>query len=106
MSMDVPFRHDNDVGLDLSWTPDGALLVRQEDAFEVTDSSGNTDLSIRLWRNSSPTGGGAFTIVYEGTSSAGDTGSPAFTVAGSRIWSNGLWSDDDGQTWNTIPRWR
>jgi hypothetical protein len=92
--------------LHLSWTPDGALLLRQDDAFEVTDSSGNTDFGIRLWRSSSPADGGAFTKVYEGTATDTDPASPAFTVNGSRIWSKGLWSDDDGQTWNTVPRWR
>ena len=105
-TLPVPYRPIKWYDLDLSWTPDGALLIRQDEAFDVTDSSGNTDFGIRLWRSSSPTSRGAFTMVYEGSPGDTDFGSPAFTVDGSRIWSKGLWSDDDGVTWHAIERWR
>jgi hypothetical protein len=105
-TLPAPYRPIRYYDFDLSWTPDGALLGRQDEAFEVTDSSGNTDFGVRLWRSSSPTSGGAFTMVHEGSSGNPGWGGPAFTVDDDRVWSQGLWSDDDGITWNTMPRWR
>jgi hypothetical protein len=103
----VPFRPISPYTFDLSWTPDGALIARQEDAFELTDGSGSTVFGIRLWRSPTPEGG-AFTKVHEGNSDSPAEGfsAPAFAVVDGRIWSKGLWSDDDGTTWNAIPRWR
>jgi hypothetical protein len=59
---------------------------------------------IRLWRSASPDGG-AFTKVYEGVPDGYPT-TTTFTIADRRIWWNGLWSDDDGVSWNAVPRWR
>lgn len=89
--------------LDLSWSPEGALLARQGDAFTAADNSEG----IRIWRSPS-LDSGAFAMVYEGSSqnAAGGINEPLFTVVGSRIWSRGLWSDDDGVTWSAVPRWR
>ena len=104
-TLPAPYRPIRYYDFKLAWTPDGALLGRQEDAFEVTDSSGSTDLGIRLWRSAS---GGAFTKVYEGNAGSPAPGYtyPTLTVVGGRIWSKGLWSDDDGNTWHAITRWR
>jgi hypothetical protein len=60
-------------------------------------------IGIRLWRSASP--GGAFTKVYEGAS-VGANSPGVFTVLAGRIWFQGLWSDDDGASWNAVPRWR
>jgi hypothetical protein len=100
----VPYRPISPWDLDLSWTPGGALLGLQEDAFDVKDASSYVGTGIRLWRSASP-GGGAFTKVYEGAPN-GIVTTTTFTVVDGRIWSNGLWSDDDGVSWHAIPRWR
>lgn len=100
----VPYRPISPWDLDLSWTPDGALLGLQENAFDVEDASSYVGTGIRLWRSASP-GGGAFTKVYEGAPN-GSVITTTFTVINGRIWSNGLWSDDDGVSWHAIPRWR
>jgi hypothetical protein len=50
----------------------------------------------------------AFEVVYaesERTDVAGYD-SPPFDEIGGRIWSGGLWSDDDGRTWSAIGDWR
>jgi hypothetical protein len=100
----VPYRPISPWDLDLSWTPDGALLGLQEDAFDVNDASNVVGTGIRLWRSASPCGG-AFTKVYEGVPD-GYVTTTLFTIADRRIWWNGLWSDDDGVSWHAIPRWR
>jgi hypothetical protein len=100
----VPYRPIRPWDLDLSWTPDGALLGLQEDAFDVNNPSDTVGTGIRLWRSASPDRG-AFTKVYEGVPDGYPT-TTTFTIADRRIWWNGLWSDDDGVSWHAIPRWR
>jgi hypothetical protein len=104
-TLSVPYRPIESYSLDLSWTPGGALLGRQEDAFELTDRFGGVTSGIRLWRSPSAADG-AFTMVYEGSPGDPGWGGPAFTIVDSRIWSQGLWSDDDGVSWTTVPGWR
>jgi hypothetical protein len=104
----APIRRIKPWGFDLSWTPDGALLAREDYVSETVPSGpGWAGYAIRLWRSPAPADG-AFTKVYEGDSGnpALGPGTPAFTVVGSRIWSKGFWSDDDGMSWTTVPRWR
>jgi hypothetical protein len=92
--------------LALSWTPNGGLLARQDDAF-YPDGSAHEGDGIRLWRSPSATRGG-FTAVYESRSGNLAVGhhQPAFTVVHGRLWSHNLWSDDDGARWTEVPSWR
>lgn len=88
--------------LDVSRTPGGGLLALQNDAF-FKDGSPHEGDGLRIWRADH----GTFTAVYESRRRTDARGSyaPGFTEAGTRIWSGGLWSDDDGRTWSTTA-WR
>jgi hypothetical protein len=82
-------------------TSSGALLVLDE---------GRQDLYVwpprAIWR--AGPGADAFEVEYaesERTDIPG-YGGAAFAEVDGRIWSGGLWSDDDGRTWNAIDVWR
>ena len=89
----------------MSRTPGGGLLALQDDAF-FNDGSPHEGEGIRLWRADS-LDHGSFGVVYASRSRTDARGNyaPPFTVAGDRIWSGGLWSDDDGRTWSSTT-WR
>lgn len=80
--------------LTVSRTDDGALLALQEDE------------GLRIWRADS-FDGGAFRVTYGARfrSDARGYDGPAFMELGGRIWSGGLFSDDDGRTW-AVTGWR
>ena len=91
--------------LDVSRTPGGGLLALQGDAF-FKDGSPHEGEGIRIWRAPAITHG-SLKAVYESRRRTDARGSYAagFSVAGARIWSGGLWSDDDGRTWSPTT-WR
>jgi hypothetical protein len=92
--------------LAVSRTPGGGLLALQEDAFHEKQPL-YEPLGLRIWRAESADGG-AFVNVFESRSPTDAPGeySRRFVVVDGRIWSNGMWSDDDGRTWQTVPAWR
>ena len=92
--------------LTVSRTSGGGLVALQEDAF-YQDGSRHEGEGIRIWRASSADGG-AFTVAYESRFPTDARGAYArrFAILDGRIWSGGLWSDDDGRTWSAIPAWR
>jgi hypothetical protein len=90
--------------LTVSRTPEGALLVR-DDYPSVDDATAAG--AIGIWRAES-LDAGAFEAVYGPTSRTDGVRqlAPPFAVVEGRIWTGGLYSDDDGRTWSSILDWR
>jgi hypothetical protein len=88
--------------LDMEHTPEGALIVRDQ-IYDETD----TIVRVVLWRLDP--GDDAWVKVhdsgemYEGLDTWNVRG---LTVAGDRLMSGALYSDDDGRTWTEVDRWR
>jgi hypothetical protein len=90
------------VWAELAMTPEGALLLRNQ-----TYGEGDTTARVVLWRFDP--GDDAWVMVH-------DTGEMVegvdtwdvrrLTVAGDRLMSGALYSDDDGRTWTAVDRWR
>jgi hypothetical protein len=92
--------------LAVSRTPGGGLLARQEEA-SFREGQRVPGEGFRMWRAESADSGG-FVNVLESQTPLDAPGwySRRFVVVDGRIWSNGLWSDDDGRTWSPVPAWR
>jgi hypothetical protein len=87
-----------------SWTPDGALVARQNTIYP--DGSANELDGLRIWR-ADFVDGGTFDVVYEAaTGNQLAQSDLPFTFLGDRIWASRLWSDDDGRTWTEVTTWR
>jgi hypothetical protein len=59
-----------------------------------------------VWR--ADAGADAFEVVYTESVRTDVAGydAPGFTELDGRVWSGGLWSDDDGRTWTAVVDWR
>jgi hypothetical protein len=90
----------------LSATPGGGVLAREDDAY-LGDSAQHPGEGIRIWRADS-LDAERFDVVYAARTRTDGLGwyLPPFDSVDGRIWTGGLFSDDDGRTWSEVPRWR
>ena len=98
--VDVPFRPA--YSFELSWTPGGDLVGRQDDS----DGDPDQGYGLRLWR-ADFVDGGSFGVVHE--SRTGDLFAEddlPFATLDERLWASRFWSDDDGRTWQEVTTWR
>jgi hypothetical protein len=99
----VPFRPA--YSLELSWTPDGDLVGREDYAF-FPDGDPHEGDGLRLWR-AEFVDGDSFEVVYESrTGNQMSAQDLPFALLDGRLWASRLWSDDDGRTWQEVTTWR